>query len=303
VVLFSRMRVALPNVPPTLSLCQAQEMCIHGSTDDVSTRKGRYCGLDVSPHGDERSSRSWSGSSQPRRKRRVTRAMRKYGPLTFAQRTLRVQAPASVAARLLAPALPRFLHQRPGLRMQLSEIQGTQEPLLRDADAVLCVGEIDDPMRIVQQVATLRILTCASPDFIQCHGVPAKPADLAPRHCIGVVQRATTAVCEWTFGHGGKTWSIVPAAHMAFGSTDCAVTAAVHGGGYVRVSNIEVDEKITSGLLQPVLQEWDEEEPLSIVYSRDLPLSDDLAALIAFVAGLLPSTASEPRELSPTGSG
>ena len=62
-------------------------------------------------------------------------------------------------------------------------------------------------------------------------------------------------------------------------------------------------DKMTSGLLQSVLQEWDEERPVSIVYARDLPLSEDLAAFSAFVAGLLPSRGGDRYELSHTGSG
>jgi DNA-binding transcriptional LysR family regulator len=90
---------------------------------------------------------------------------------------------------------------------------------------------------------------------------------------------------------------------MTFDNTDCAVAAAVRGGGYVRVSSIEMDDKMTSGLLQSVLQEWEEERPVSIVYARDLPLSEDLAAFSAFVAGLLPSRGGDRYELSHTGSG
>jgi DNA-binding transcriptional LysR family regulator len=236
-------------------------------------------------------------------RRTAETSARKYELRTFEPRTLRVQVPAPVSTRLIAPALPRFLYQRPGLRMQLSEVDGTEKGLPHDADAAVCTRPAQDPMLVVQHVATLRLVTCASPDFIQCHGLPQTPADLAPRHCIGVLQPGTTAARAWIFSNARETWSFVPAARMTFHSTECAIAAAVRGGGYARVLSIEADDKMTSGLLQSVLEEWDEEWPVSIVYARDLPLGDDVAAFSAFVTGLLPSRRSELPALSPTGSG
>ena len=233
----------------------------------------------------------------------MTSGTRKYGPCTLAPRALRVQAPVCLCARVIAPALPRFLHQRPGLCIQLSEIEGGEENLLREADAALCTQAVHDSTLIVQQLAMLRVVTCASPDFIERHGLPETPAELAPRHCIGVLQRGTTAVSEWVFRNGLATWSMVPAAPMTFASTEAAVAAAVRGGGYVHVPSVALDEKRTSGLLQSVLEEWDEEWPVSIVYARDQQPGDDLAAFSAFVAGLLPSGRGEWPELSRTGSG
>ena len=115
---------------------------------------------------------------------------------TTASRTLRIQAPAPVS-RLIAPALPRFLHQHPGLGVQLSEIHGIEEQcieeqLLREADVALCTGPVHDSTLIVQPLATIRVVTCASPDFIACNGLPATPADLAPTHCIGSCGRGAT---------------------------------------------------------------------------------------------------------------
>ena len=73
-----------------------------------------------------------------------------------ATRTLRVEAPACVSRHLIAPALPRFLHQRPGLRVQLREVQGAVEPLPREVDAALRTGPVHDSTLIVQPLATIR---------------------------------------------------------------------------------------------------------------------------------------------------
>jgi LysR family transcriptional regulator, regulator for bpeEF and oprC len=142
--------------------------------------------------------------------------------------------------------------------VQLSEVHGSEERLPRDADAALCMGPIHSSTLIVQPLATIRAVTCASPDFIACNGRPATPADLAPTHCIGLLERGAAARREWIFSRRHTRYSVVPAARLTFGDSDSAVAAAVRGGGYVRVLSIEVDEKIRSGLLQSVLEEWHE---------------------------------------------
>jgi len=214
---------------------------------------------------------------------------------TTASRTLRIQAPGPVS-RLIAPALPRFLHQHPGLGVQRSEVHGIEEQLLREADAALCIGPVHDSTLIVQPLAMIRVVTCASPDFIRCNGLPATPADLAPTHCIGLLEPGEAAPREWVFSRRHTRHSIVPAARLAFCNSDSAVAAAVRGGGYVRVLSIEADEKMRSGLLQSVLEEWNEEEwSVSIVHARDTMFGDDLAAFSAFVAALFPIPSSEPQ--------
>jgi LysR family transcriptional regulator, regulator for bpeEF and oprC len=209
---------------------------------------------------------------------------------TAAAHTLRIQAPACICRHLIAPGLPRFLHQHPGLRIRLNEVHGIEEKLPRDADAAVRTGPIHDSTLIVQPLATIRAVTCASPDFIACYGLPATPADLAPTHCIGLLEPGTIEPREWIFSRSHTSYSIVPAARLAFDNPDSAVAAAVRGGGYVRVLSIEADEQLAAGLLQSVLPEWNEEKwSVSIVHARDTVPSDDLVAFIAFVAGLFPS--------------
>jgi LysR family transcriptional regulator, regulator for bpeEF and oprC len=214
--------------------------------------------------------------------------------LSAITRTLLVQAPASLSRLLIAPALPRFLHQRPGLRVELAEVLVAEEHLECGIDAALHIRPSHDATPIGQPLAAIRVLTCASPDFIACNGLPSTPADLAPTHCIGVLEPFTKAVRRWIFSRGRAIWSIVPAAPIAFETADSAVAAAVHGGGYIRAPSIEVDEKLTSGLLQSVLDTWSDEVWLvSLIRSRNPAQSEDLAAFGDFVAGLFPSTAHE----------
>jgi LysR family transcriptional regulator for bpeEF and oprC len=204
--------------------------------------------------------------------------------------TFRVQVHPSISRLLMAHALPRFIQQHRGLRVQMNEGYANGEGLLHDTDVAVCVGPIADSTLVVQRVGTMGTVTCASPDFIERNGPPVTPAHLLPTHCIGLLEPGTNAPRPWVFANGCASFCIAPAAPLAFSDVDAAVAAAVRGGGYVRVLSIEADQKTASGLLQPVLEDWNAERwAVSIIHRHDRPTGDEVAAFSAFVAGLFPS--------------
>jgi DNA-binding transcriptional LysR family regulator len=98
-------------------------------------------------------------------------------------RTLNVQAPASFARRLMAQSLPRFLHEHPGLRVVVWDMNPADEMLAHDADAAICIGPTTNPDLVVNKIGAVRSITCASPEFIECTGVPELPSDVPSDHC------------------------------------------------------------------------------------------------------------------------
>ena len=202
--------------------------------------------------------------------------------------TLRIQAPASLGRRLIARSLPRFIHMHPRLRLEMLEANSIA--LSHGADAALYVGPIADSGSIARPIGVIRPVTCASPEFIDRWGLPNSPVDLASSHCIALFEPSSHRVQEWSFRKGSATHTLFPTAPMAFSDVESAVVAAMRGGGYVRVLSIEADQYVASGLLRPVLDEWNEEsQPITIVHSRDCIAHDELLAFGDFVAGLLPS--------------
>jgi DNA-binding transcriptional LysR family regulator len=206
-------------------------------------------------------------------------------------RTLRVQVPVSLGRLLIAHSLPRFIHTHAGLRVQMRSVSSIRGTPAHDVDAAVCFGPIADSKLIVRQIGVVHSVTCASPEFIERNGSPQAPAELASTSCIGLLEPLTYRAQEWRFRRGRAAYAISPAAHMAFSDPECALAAAARDGGYVRVLRIEADRQIAAGLLQPVLEDWNEDcLPVAIVHSKDRVASDGIVAFGAFVAGLFPST-------------
>jgi LysR family transcriptional regulator, regulator for bpeEF and oprC len=209
-------------------------------------------------------------------------------------RTLRVEVPASLGRLLIAHSLPRFIYTHAGLRIQMRSVSSIRETPAHDVDVAVCIGPIADSRLIVRQIGVVHSVTCASPEFIERNGAPQAPADLASLSCIGLLEPLTHGVQEWRFRRGQATYALSPAGPIAFSEPECAVAAAARGAGYVRVLKIEADREIAAGLLQPVLEDWNEDcLPVAIVHSQDRVASDGIGAFGDFVAGLFPSTNRE----------
>jgi DNA-binding transcriptional LysR family regulator len=84
----------------------------------------------------------------------------------------------------------------------------------------------------------------------------------------------------------------VPAARLAFSDPESAVAAAVSGAGFVRSLDFTVEAQIASGLLRPVLEDWNDGAywPVSVVYPQHRQPTAKIRAFIEFAAGLFPQS-------------
>jgi LysR family transcriptional regulator, regulator for bpeEF and oprC len=205
---------------------------------------------------------------------------------------LRVDVPMALGRRLIVPALPRFAAQNPELTIQLSMNDRVVDLVQEGIDAGLRVGTLGDSSLIARRVGQLRGVTCASPEFIERVGVPGTPADLKPQDCISLFKIGSNEIREWLFRKDGVEHVITPAGVLSFSDPEAAVAAAVSGAGFVRVLDITVEAQIASGLLQPVLEDWNEGAwwPVSVVYPQHRQPTAKIKAFVEFVAGLFPQT-------------
>lgn len=209
---------------------------------------------------------------------------------------LRVDVPISLGRRLIVPALPRFIEQNPELTVQMSMNDRLIDLVQEGIDAALRVGTLSDSSLIARRVGNLRGVTCASPEFIERMGGPPKtPADLKPEHCIAMFRPGSNQTREWLFRQGTVDHSIMPAAALSFSDPESAVAAAISGAGFVRTLDFTAEAQIASGLLQPVLEDWNEGAwwPVSVVYPQHRQPTAKIRAFTEFVAGLFPQVTPE----------
>ncbi|HEY6643131.1 LysR family transcriptional regulator [Povalibacter sp.] len=205
---------------------------------------------------------------------------------------LRVDVPVSLGRRIIVPALPRFIAQYPEISVHMSMNDRVTDLVQEGIDAALRVGNLSDSSLVARRIAQLRGVTCASPEFIERYGMPKEPGDLPPEHCLQMFKVGNNQTREWTFRKGDVEHKILPAARLAFSDPESAVAAAVSGAGFVRSLDFTVEAQIASGLLQPVLEDWNDGAywPVSVVYPQHRQPTAKIRAFIDFVSGLFPQT-------------
>jgi LysR family transcriptional regulator, regulator for bpeEF and oprC len=205
---------------------------------------------------------------------------------------LRVEVPVSLGRRIIVPALPRFIAQYPEITVQMSMSDRVVDLVQEGIDAAVRVGNLSDSSLIARRIAQLRGVTCASPEFIERFGEPRDPSELPAEHCLQMFKAGTNQVRDWMFRKGDVEHTIVPAARLAFSDPESAVAAAVSGAGFVRSLDFTVEAQIASGLLQPVLEDWNDGAywPVSVVYPQHRQPTAKIRAFIEFAAGLFPQS-------------
>lgn len=205
---------------------------------------------------------------------------------------LRVDVPNSLGRRIIVPALPRFIAQYPELNVQMSMNDRLVDLVQEGIDAGLRVGTLSDSSLIARRVGMLRGVTCASPEFIERVGAPRSPDDLKPEHCIAMFKLGNNQTREWLFRKAEATQTVIPSASLSFSDPESAVAAAISGAGFVRSLDFTVEAHIATGLLVPVLEDWNDGAwwPVSVVYPQHRQPTAKIRAFIDFVAGLFPQT-------------
>jgi DNA-binding transcriptional LysR family regulator len=204
---------------------------------------------------------------------------------------LRIDMPLALGRNFIVPAMPRFLEQYPEISVHLSMNDQKVDLIQEGFDAAVRLGRLDDSSLIARKVATLRGVTCASPDFIERIGLPKTPEDLDPKHCIGLFRIGTGTPREWIFRKQEAMHVVLPSGRLSLSDPETAAAAAVSGAGFVRLLDFNVEVQIATGLLQPVLADWNEGAtwPVSVVYPQNRQPTAKLKAFMEFVAGVFPS--------------
>jgi LysR family transcriptional regulator for bpeEF and oprC len=155
-------------------------------------------------------------------------------------------------------------------------------------DLVVRVGAVREPHLITRRVLTTRLVTCASPDYLREHGVPAQPEDLRHHKLIGHLGPSGRRPHKWLFRRGAEQRQLALPVNVAFNSVEAQVLAAIRGAGVMQSMDLVVAEALVSGKLQAVLQEWSAPgAPISVVCSSALRESPKIRVFAEFASELL----------------
>ena len=174
---------------------------------------------------------------------------------------LAVTAPVLFGTLFVMPGIVDFLNRYPGACVSALFVDRVVNLLEEGLDVGVRIGELPDSTMRAIPVGFVRRVVCASPRYLDKHGTPRAPGDLA-RHTV-VAATPVSPTLEWRFGSGtrGVTTRIRP--RLSVTSNDAAVHAALRGFGVTRLMSYQVAAHLAAGRLRRVLATY-EPPPLPI---------------------------------------
>ena len=194
-----------------------------------------------------------------------TRARIRHGVETLSG-TVRISATADLGRNRLGPVLDAFSAQHPNVIIDADFSDGHVDLVGLGIDLAIRLGPIPDSTMRARAVARNRRVVCAAPDYIDAHGAPRHPADLARHNCI-VMRFGREIDNRWPFMIDGREVRIAVNGNRISNDGGHVKSLALAGHGIALKSVWDVAHELKSGALVRVLGEFcAPESAIRIVY-------------------------------------
>lgn len=192
---------------------------------------------------------------------------------------LRIGAPVTFGTQRLAPAIGVYLARNPAVNVELVLDDRVVDLVQEGFDAAIRIGPLEDSGLVARPLRPYRMVVAATPEYLQKHGRPQTPADLASHECL-------------SFSRGGRMsgWRLqgAEATPLAWrfrcNNGQALRMAALQHVGLVVQPEALLQADLDAGRLVPVLEDYlPAARPVHLVYLRKRQQSAKLKQFIAFV--------------------
>ena len=171
---------------------------------------------------------------------------------------LAITAPLLFGRLHVLPVATAFLTAHPGVDLRLSLVDRVVPLAEEGIDLAVRIGALPDSSLVALPLGQVRMVVCASPDYLARAGTPRAPADLARHACISFAG-ATPIPDRWSFPSGPgsrREHAVAIRPRLVVSAADAAIDAAVAGLGLTRVISYQVDRLVAERALRIVLASY-----------------------------------------------
>jgi DNA-binding transcriptional LysR family regulator len=171
--------------------------------------------------------------------------------------TIRITATEHAFDTVLWPVMKDWLAAYPGIQLEVSVDQRLTDIVEERFDAGVRIGEsLAKDMVAIRIGPDIRLIVVGAPDYLDRHGSPASPQDLASHTAINLRLRTAGGLYAWEFEKDGHEVRVRVDGRMVFDSNRLVMEAARAGFGLAMVLEDEAAPHLASGALQQVLADW-----------------------------------------------
>ena len=207
--------------------------------------------------------------------------------------TIRLTCSTSFGVPHLAPAIGAFQARYPDVRFDISASSRFVDLVEEGLDLAIRIGDLGNPNLIARKIGSMRLITCASPEYLKRKGTPKHPDDLAKHNCF--TYEYAPEKNQWRFQDRQKNEikvRIDGSVHANNGEMLAAI--AVAGAGIALEPDFIVEPLLESGALVEILKSF-RPVPYNIyaVYPSRRHLSAKVRTFVDFLATRFAKTARQ----------
>jgi len=202
--------------------------------------------------------------------------------------SLRIACSQSLAQAWLVHALGDFIALYPQVSVDL--LVGSEAVNLVEAriDLALRITNQLDPNLIARQLAVCRSVVCATPAYLQQHGTPQHPEDLALHNCLSYAYFGRSI---WEFLRDGEQHAVAVAGNLSANESMVLLEATLADAGISLQPRYSVSAQLRSGALVQLLPEYQPQElGIHALYGTRRQMPPALRALLDFLIERLVDT-------------
>lgn len=176
---------------------------------------------------------------------------------------LRLTAPLAFTLLKMKDVIPRYLQKYSEMSVNLTLLDHPVDLLAEGFDMAFWVGEPYNPGYYKVRIHTFKKVICASPDYLERHGIPRSPDELLTHNCIQ--EEHMGKVSRWELAP--DTNVDVSGNKLKSNSGRVARDASLAGLGIAYLPSYLVEDDIDQGKLVPLLEDYvDIDLPLYLLY-------------------------------------
>jgi len=199
------------------------------------------------------------------------------------QGQLVVTAPVMFGRMYIMPGIVDYLSRYPETAVDALFLDRVVNLLEEGIDVGIRIGELPDSSMRALKVGSVRLILCASADYLSEHGIPQKPQDLIDHNII--ISRAITSSTHWQFQHQGEQQLIKLKPKLTVTSNDSAIEAALNNFGITRLLSYQVAPYLASGQLKILMENYQPPaKPVHVVHRENHLTTAKVRAFIDLIA-------------------
>jgi len=197
---------------------------------------------------------------------------------------LRIDAHGLLTRTFLLPRLPEFLARYPLLDLSIGQGDRLVDLVREGVDCVLRAGEPADSGMIMRRLAMIDEMTCASPGYLDKHGIPSTPDDLDGHFAVGFLSSRISDILPLEFTMGGETRHVRLPSRVTVNNSDTMTDLAKLGFGLIQAPRYRFRQDLADGRLVEVLADYPPTPtPLSALYPQNRQMAPRLRVFLNWV--------------------